>query len=92
MNTVIFNIHENCNVVLTCAMLSLMVGDLPFLVVVVAMVVVVSMMVVDMSAKSVVAVVSVVMTDGTSPTSIRLPSVLILGSLSAARESTFRPL
>lgn len=73
-------------------MLSLMVGDLPFLVVVVAMVVVVSIMVVDMSANSVVAVVSVVMTDGTSPTSIRLPSVLTLGSLSAARDSTFRPL
>lgn len=73
-------------------MLSRMVGERPRRVVVVAMVVVVSMMVVDMSASKVVAVVSVVMTDGTSPTSRRFPSTFTLGSLSAARDSTLRPL
>lgn len=58
---------------LTCVTLSLMVGERCLRVVVVAMVVVVSMIVVDISARGVVDVVSVVSTEGTSPTSRRLP-------------------
>lgn len=72
--------------------LSLMVGERCLRVVVVAMVVVVSMIVVDMSASGVVEVVSVVSTEGTSPTSRRLPWVCTLGSPSAASLSTCRPL
>lgn len=77
---------------LTCVTLSLMVGERCLRVVVVAMVVVVSIIVVDMSASGVVEVVSVVSTEGTSPTSRRLPCVWTLGSPSAASLSTCRPL
>lgn len=79
---------------LTWEMLSLMLGERCLRVVVVAMVVVVSMMVVDMSetASGVVEVVSVVSTDSESPTSLRFPSAWTLGSLSAASVSTCRPL
>ncbi|KAG9346673.1 hypothetical protein JZ751_006985 [Albula glossodonta] len=77
---------------LTCVTLSLMVGERCLRVVVVAMVVVVSMIVVDMSARGVVEVVSVVRTDGTSPTSLRFPSTCTLGSPSAASFSTCSPL
>lgn len=56
------------------------------------MVVVVSMIVVDISASGVVEVVSVVSTEGTSPTSLRLPWVWTLGSPSAASLRTCRPL
>lgn len=57
-------------------MLSLRLGDLCLRVVVVAMVVVVSMIVVDMSdtASGVAEVVSVVATDSESPTRRRFPS------------------
>lgn len=77
---------------LTCVTLSLMVGERCLRVVVVAMVVVVSMIVVDISASGVVEVVSVVSTEGTSPTSLRLPWVWTLGSPSAASLRTCRPL
>lgn len=77
---------------LTCVTLSLMVGERCLRVVVVAIVVVVSMIVVDISARGVVDVVSVVSTEGTSPTSRRLPWVCTLGSPSAASFSTCRPL
>lgn len=78
---------------LTCVTLSLMVvGERVLRVVVVAIVVVVSMIVVDISASGVVEVVSVVSTEGTSPTSRRLPWVWTLGSPSAASLSTCRPL
>lgn len=77
---------------LTCVTLSLMVGERCLRVVVVAMVVVVSMIVVDISASGVVEVVSVVSTEGTSPTRRRLPWVWTLGSPSAASLSTCRPL
>jgi len=69
-----------------------MVGERCFRVVVVAMVVVVSMMVVDMSASGVVEVVSAASTAGASPTSRRLPWVWTLASASAASLSTCRPL
>lgn len=77
---------------LTCVTLSLMVGERCLRVVVVAIVVVVSMIVVDISASGVVEVVSVVSTEGTSPTSRRLPWVWTLGSPSAASLRTCRPL
>lgn len=77
---------------LTCVTLSLMVGERCLRVVVVAMVVVVSIIVVDISARGVVEVVSVVSTEGTSPTSRRLPWVWTLGSPSAASLSTCSPL
>lgn len=77
---------------LTCVTLSLMVGERCLRVVVVAIVVVVSMIVVDMSASGVVEVVSVVSTEGESPTSRRLPWVWTLGSPSAASLNTCRPL
>lgn len=59
-----------------------------------AIVVVVSMMVVDMSAAAggVAEVVSVDRTDGASPTRRRLPSTRTLWSPSAASLSTCRPL
>ena len=59
-------------------------------VVVVAMVVVVSMTVVDISGGMEVVCV-VPDTDGTSPTSRTLPLILILGLFSAAMFSTFKP-
>lgn len=77
---------------LTCVTLFFMVGERCLRVVVVAIVVVVSMIVVDISASGVVEVVSVVSTEGTSPTSRRLPWVCTLGSPSAANLSTCRPL
>lgn len=75
-------------------MLSLKLGDRCLRVVVVAMVVVVSMMVVDMSdaASGVADVVSVVSTENESPTKRRFPSTCTLGSFSAASFSTCSPL
>lgn len=69
-----------------------MVGERCLRVVVVAMVVVVSIIVVDMSASGVVDVVSVVRTEGTSPTRRRLPCTCTFGSPSAASFRTCRPL
>lgn len=78
----------------TFEMLSLKLGDRCLRVVVVAMVVVVSMIVVDMSdtASGVADVVSVVSTEKESPTKRRFPSTCTLGSFSAASFSTCRPL
>lgn len=66
-------------------------GERFFRVVVVAMVVVVSMTVVDISGGTdVVGVVPKM--EGTSPTSRTLPLILMLGLFSAAMFSTLRPL
>lgn len=79
---------------LTFEMLSLKLGDRGLRVVVVAIVVVVSMIVVDMSdtARGVAEVVSVVNTERESPTRRRFPSACTLGSFSAASLRTWRPL
>lgn len=62
-----------------------------FRVVVVAIVVVVSMTVVDISG-GIEVVGAVPRIDGTSPTSRTLPLILMLGLFSAAMFNTFKPL
>jgi hypothetical protein len=68
------------------------VGGLPLLAVLVARVVVVSMIEVDISDCMAVAVDSVVIEEGTSPTSLTFPTMAMLASFSAAIFRTFKPL
>lgn len=68
------------------------VGGLPRLAVLVARVVVVSMIEVDISDCMAVAVDSVVIEEGTSPTSLTFPTMAMLASFSAAIFRTFKPL
>lgn len=68
------------------------VGCFPLLAVLVARVVVVSMTEVDISDCIAVAVDSVVIEEGTSPTSLTFPSITMLASFSAAMFRTFKPL
>lgn len=68
------------------------VGGLPLLAVLVARVVVVSMIDVDISDCMAVAVDSVVIEEGTSPTSLTFPTMAMLASFSAAIFRTFKPL
>lgn len=80
--------------ILTCVILSFRLGERCLRVVVVAMVVVVSIMVVDMSAAAggVAEVVSVDRTEGASPTKRKFPVTCTFGSPSAANFSTCSPL
>lgn len=68
------------------------VGGFPLLAVLVARVVVVSIIEVDISDCMAVAVDSVVIEEGTSPTSLTLPTMMMLASFSAAIFRTFKPL
>lgn len=68
------------------------VGGFPLLAVLVARVVVVSIIDVDISDCMAVAVDSVVIEEGTSPTSLTFPTMAMLASFSAAIFRTFKPL
>ena len=68
------------------------VGGFPLLAVLVARVVVGSMIEVDISDCMAVAVDSVVIEEGTSPTSLTFPTMAMLASFSAAIFRTFKPL